>query len=108
MLDIHRNNIDSLGNYYALRDNYNLKVVDASVNAISSLHVLSILPSVVEINLSNNTISRIAPNTFMSKKHLSKVHLERNRLETLDMASLMVSLGRNDRKLSKILSFSNI
>lgn len=99
VLDIHSNNIDSLGNFYALRDYNNLKYIDASVNAISSLNVLSILPGVVEINLSNNIVSHIAPKTFTGKKHLTKVHLERNRLETLDTASLMVSLGPNNRKL---------
>lgn len=97
-LDIHSNKIDSLGNYFALRDNYSLKYVDASVNEISALHVLSLLPGMVEIDLSNNTISRIAANTFLGKRRLVKVHLERNRLESLDASSLMVSLGPNDRK----------
>ncbi len=98
VLDIHSNNIDSLGNYYAMRDNYNLKFVDASINVISSLHLLSILPRVIEINLSNNTISKIAPQTFLGKEHLAIVHLERNRLESLEMASLMVSLGPHKSK----------
>ena len=66
---------------------------------IKSMTVLSILPSVKEINLSNNTIHKIAPNTFLGKKNLAKVHLERNRLETLDVSSLMVSLGPNDGEL---------
>lgn len=97
-LDIHANNIDSLGNYYAKRDNFNLQYVDASVNAIASLHVLSISPGIVEINLSNNTITQIAPKTFLGKKNLVRVHLERNRLETLEMASLMVSLEPHQRR----------
>lgn len=88
------------GNYYAIRDDYHLQYIDASVNMINSMTVLSILPSVKEINLSNNTIHKIAPNTFLGKKNLAKVHLERNRLETLDVSSLMVSLGPNDGKLS--------
>ena len=98
VLDIKANNIDSMGNYYALRDNYNLQYIDASVNAISELHVLSILPGVRHINLSNNTLTRIAPNTFLGKKNLVEVHLQRNRLETLDVSSLMVSLGPNESK----------
>ena len=106
VLDIHSNNIDSMGNYYALRDNYNLKYVDASVNAISELHVLSILPGVRHINLSNNTLTRIAPNTFLGKKNLVEVHLQRNRLETLDVSSLMVSLGPNESRFSPLLYFA--
>ena len=71
--------IDSLGNYYAIRDNTNLKFVNASVNQISTINVLSILPGIVEINLSNNTIHKIDSNTFLGKKNLARVHLERNR-----------------------------
>ena len=107
VLDIHSNNIDALGNYYTLRDNYNLKYVDASVNAISELNVLSILPGIRFINLSNNTLTRIAPNTFLGKKNLVAVHLQRNRLETLDFSSLMVSLGPNESKNEPSLLFTH-
>ena len=87
------NFISPLGNYYAIRDDYNLKYVDASVNMIRSINVLSILPGIREIDLSNNTIHKIAQNTFLGKEKLAKVHLERNRLEALDVSSLMVPLG---------------
>ena len=37
-------------------------------------------------------ISRIARNTFLGKPNLTVLHLERNAIRSLDMASLMVSV----------------
>ncbi len=98
-LDVQKNNIDSLGNYYALRDNYNLAYIDASGNQIALLQVLSILPGTRVLKLNDNIISKIAPNAFLGKENLATVHLERNRIETIDMSSLMVSLKPNSSKL---------
>ena len=55
-LDIHSNGVDSLGNYYALRDDYALKYVDARKNKITGLEVLSVLPSIEEMHLQDNMI----------------------------------------------------
>ena len=92
-LDIHDNGVDSLGNYYALRDNYALKYIDARQNKINSLEVLSILPSIQEMKLGNNFIRYIAPNTFLGKPNLTAIHLDSNKLKTLEMESLLVSLS---------------
>jgi len=92
-LDIHDNGVDSLGNYYALRDNYALKYIDARQNKITGLEVLSVLPSVEELRLQDNMIGHIAANTFLGKPNLTAVHLQSNRLSTLEMASLMVSIS---------------
>ena len=102
-LDIHDNGIDSLGNYYALRDNYALKYIDARQNKINSLEVLSILPSIQEMKLGSNLISHIAPNTFLGKPNLTAVHLDSNRLKMLEMASLMVSLSPEKGNTQSIL-----
>ena len=91
-LDIHQNGVDSLGNYYALRDDYALKYVDARRNKITGLEVLSVLPSIQEMHLQDNMISTIARNTFLGKPNLTTLHLEGNRITSLDMASLMVSV----------------
>ena len=92
-LDIHDNGVDSLGNYYALRDNYALKYIDARKNQINRLEVLSILPSIQEMKLGHNMIQNIAPNTFLGKPNLTSIHVDNNRLDTLEMAALMVSLS---------------
>ena len=45
-----------MGNYYALRDDYALKYVDARKNKITGLEVLSVLPSIEEMHLQDNMI----------------------------------------------------
>ena len=92
-LDLHDNGVDSLANYYALRDNYALKYIDARQNKITGLEVLSVLPSIEELKLQDNMIGHIDPNTFLGKPNLTAVHLQGNRLSTLAMESLMVSLS---------------
>ena len=94
-LDIHENGVDSLGNYHHLGDNYALKYVDARDNKIDRLEVLSILPSIQQMRLGSNKIKHIAPNTFLAKPNLTSIHLDNNQLNTLEMASLMVSLSPN-------------
>jgi Leucine-rich repeat (LRR) protein len=41
-LDIHDNEIEELGNYYALKGGFNLQTLDASKNKISKLIPLSL------------------------------------------------------------------
>ena len=92
-LDIHENGVDSLGNYHHLGDNYALKYVDARDNKIDRLEVLSILPSIQQMRLGKNKIKHIDPNTFLGKPNLTSIQLDNNQLNTLEMASLMVSLS---------------
>lgn len=91
ILDIRRNQIDILGNYYNLMDNYAIKFMDASYNRIVGIEPNSILPNMEHIVLNDNQISKVAPNTFVGKSYISQVHLERNELSTLSMASMMIS-----------------
>ena len=46
-----------------------------------------------QIYLTDNDVAHIEPNTFLSKPNLTVVHLDSNKIMTLDMASLMVSLS---------------
>ena len=75
-----------------------LQVLDARSNKISTLEVLSILPSLQDVFLQDNSISSIAPNTFLAKTNLTRVHLERNSLLTLQMTSLMISITTEQSK----------
>ncbi len=76
-----------------------MQVLDARGNKISSLEVLSILPSLQEVFLQDNAISHVAPNTFLAKHNLTNVHLERNQLLTLEMTSLMISTSPEQSKI---------
>ena len=90
-LDIHNNQIDSVENYYSLKDGFQLHYLDASRNRIKALGVLSLLPSLKTIIINDNKISDIGHNTFLNKNNLSHVDLRSNQLSVLSIASLTVS-----------------
>ena len=91
VLDIHNNQIDSVENYYSLRDGFQLEFLDASRNRIRALGVLSLLPSLRTIILRNNKISDIGHNTFLNKNNLTHVDLRDNRISITNIAALAVS-----------------
>ena len=99
VLDIHDNQIDSVENYYSLRDGFQLEFLDASRNRIRALGVLSLLPSLKTIILGSNKISDIGHNTFLNKDNLSFVDLSDNQLSVLNIAALAVSKTLKSGKL---------
>ena len=99
VLDIHDNQIDSVENYYSLRDGFQLEFLDASRNRIRALGVLSLLPSLKTIILGSNKISDIGHNTFLNKDNLSFVDLSDNQLSVLNIAALAVSETLKSGKL---------
>ena len=99
-LDIHENRLESLSNYYELRDNFSLQTIDASDNLISSLGPLSFPDSVRYVYVNRNRISEVLPKTFEEKHLLSRVEMTENAIEKLAMASLAV--GERGKTLSPI------
>ena len=97
-LDIHNNQIDSVENYFSLKDGYELEYLDASRNRIQSLGVLSLLPSLETIIMHNNKISDIGHNTFLNKENLIHVNLRSNNLSVINLASLSVAKGLKKRQ----------
>ena len=90
-LDLHKNEIEELGNYYQLREGYSLTTLDASHNRIKALNPLSLTPSLEYLILNKNHLESIEPNTFIGKLNLSRVELTSNHLERLDLSSLAIS-----------------
>lgn len=90
-LDVHANDIDALGNYYDLADNYQLKYLDASQNGIAELTPMSILPNMEHVFLADNRIEKVWPKTLIGKTKLKQIHLQNNLVQTLDMAALLTS-----------------
>ncbi|XP_064473061.1 toll-like receptor Tollo [Ornithodoros turicata] len=84
-LDIHDNEIETLGNYYELEDKMHLKILDASHNRIREINAASFPNQIEVIQLNHNRISIIHPFTFMAKHNLTKVNLTHNRIENVDI-----------------------
>jgi len=83
-LDIHNNLIKKLGNYYDLRDGYNLTSIDASYNSIEELDSNMFLGSLTHIYLNNNNINNISAGTFSSLARLARVELHANKLVSMN------------------------
>lgn len=90
-LDVHKNQIEELGNHLQLEANSKLETLDASYNRIAAIGGASLPHSVRTLSLSDNLISIIDPNTFVEKSNLSRVDLYGNQLVTLNLNALRLS-----------------
>ncbi|XP_054163982.1 toll-like receptor 6 [Oppia nitens] len=90
-LDIHENQIDSLGNYFELESVLKLRTLDASVNRIGEIDASSLPNGIESVLLNSNLIKRIAPFTFMEKQNLTRTDLTNNKLSTLDINAFRLS-----------------
>lgn len=98
-LDIHANQIGELGNYYNVRGNLRIKMLDASYNLITEVTDNSVPDSVETIYLNNNKIQKVAAGTFQQKLNLEKVVLYGNRIVNLEVAALGLQKVPDDRDL---------
>ncbi len=87
-LDISKNEVEDLGNYYKLGEGFGLKTLDASHNRIVRLENLSILPSIINLRLASNQISTVEASTFTTKANLKSVDLTNNEIERLPLSAL--------------------
>ena len=98
LLDLHNNQIETLGNYYDVDHALKLRTLDVSGNRIRELDASS-LPSGIEIvNLKENLLRKVAAFTFLGKQNLTKVDLSANHLTGLEMNAFQLSKGKSLRK----------
>jgi Leucine-rich repeat (LRR) protein len=102
-LDIHENEIEELGNYYALKGGFNLQTLDASRNRISKLVPLSLPTSLEFVFLNENAIKTIEPNTFIEKPLLSRVEIKGNNIEHLELSALAIATASEGKFTSVII-----
>jgi len=105
-LDIHSNQIESLGNYYEMEAILKLKSIDCSGNRIQEIESGSFPDGIEIIFIFNNHLKKIAPFTFMGKQNLTRVDLTGNRLQSLDSNAFRLAKMRLHRQLPEF-SVSN-
>lgn len=98
-LDIHGNQIESLGNYFELEAVLKLRTLDVSSNKLTEIDSNSLPDGIEIVYLNNNTISKIAPFTFMGKQNLTKIDLTFNSIQTLEQNAFRLSKESSRRKL---------
>lgn len=90
-LDIHSNYIESLGNYYKLQEEIQIKTLDASHNRLTEIGPMNVPNSVELMFINNNHINKIHPNTFIDKTFLIRVDLYANSMQKLAMHQLRIA-----------------
>lgn len=98
-LDMHDNQVPELANYYDVRNNLKIKMLDASFNLITEIKENAVPDSVETLFLNNNKINKVHVNTFNNKKNLEKVVLYGNEIRFLDLAALSLNPVTDDKDL---------
>lgn len=106
-LDVHDNQIETLGNYYELESVLKLRTLDASVNKITDIEATSLPNSIEILFLNNNYIKNIQPFTFLGKQNLTRVELKSNYLETLEMNAFRLSEVQSRKPLPEFTVSDN-
>jgi Leucine-rich repeat (LRR) protein len=98
-LDLHQNAIEELGNFYKLREGFNLKTLDASANKIKKLTKLSLSNGLETILLARNEISEVEEMVFSGMMDLKLVDLSHNRIANLRLDSLFIGGSKKGKIL---------
>ncbi|KAE8573117.1 Putative toll family protein 10 [Halyomorpha halys] len=106
-LDMHKNNVADLGNYFEKRENLQIKMLDASFNRLTEINENSIPDSVESLLLNDNLIRKVKPGTFQRKSNLSRVVLFANKIQTLDLAALRLEAVPEEKDLPQFYLGNN-
>ena len=87
-LDIHKNEIEDIGNYFDKEADLNIHTMDISFNRLKTISSKSIPDRVQVLSLNDNAITRVDPLTFASKTRLVRVDLYANQIVKLDTSSV--------------------
>ena len=90
-VDLHKNNLESLENYFGLESSLQIKHLDVGFNKLRILSPANVPSSVETVLFNDNHIVEIAPYTFFEKPNLKKVDLSVNNMSEIEMNSLRVS-----------------
>lgn len=98
-LDMHKNKVSKLGNYFDIRNELHIKMLDVSFNRLTEIGEASIPNSVESVFLNDNMIKKVQANAFLKKVNLSRVVLYANELENLDFGALRLQPVPEDKDL---------
>lgn len=98
-LDMHKNNITELGNYFDVRNSLQIKMLDVSYNSISRIEDASIPDSIETLFINNNHLVEVASGTFLKKRNIEKVVLYGNNIRTLDISAFALQPVADSREM---------
>lgn len=106
-LDMHKNNITELGNYFDVRNTLQMKMLDVSHNSLTRIDDSSIPDSIETLYVNNNQIREVATGTFLKKRNLEKVVLYGNEITKLDIASFSLMPVSDSRDMPQFYIGNN-
>lgn len=98
-LDLHKNELTTLGNRLGLDNQLYLQTLDASFNRLTKVTPTSIPNSIEFLFLNDNQISHVEPHCFIHKTNLTRVDLYANQLIGLDIKALRLQPVPEDKQL---------
>nr|XP_045602348.1 toll-like receptor Tollo [Procambarus clarkii] len=104
-LDLKKNKIEQLGNFFKVQSVLTLEALDASYNSIRRLGEVSLPNTIRKVILHHNNISRVLPNTFRDKIYLQDIDLRMNAIQRLNPKSISVR-GTVDNHISARVSLA--
>ncbi|XP_043213540.1 toll-like receptor 6 [Amphibalanus amphitrite] len=102
-LDLHRNQIREIGNFYRLESKMELRTIDLSHNQVSHLGRSAVPDAVEYFILAGNRLETVEPGTFEAKRRLVRVDLSANQLSQLDAQAVRLPDDHGDRPADLLL-----
>ena len=92
-LDLHRNHLKEIGNFYNIESKIKLETLDLSFNQVSHITRASVPDSIKYFILASNRLATVEPGTFQSKRQLIRADLSSNQLSELDLKAITLPGG---------------
>ncbi|KAF0287755.1 Toll-like receptor 6 [Amphibalanus amphitrite] len=93
-LDIHKNQVREIGNFYNIESVIRLETLDISHNQVSLIGSSSVPDSIKYFIIASNQLTTVEPGTFENKRQLIRADLSSNQLS--ELAQDAVTLPRDD------------
>ena len=84
-LDMHKNQVREIGNFYNIESKIKLETLDLSHNQVSLISRSSVPDSIKYFIIASNQLTTVEPGTFENKYQLIRADLSSNQLSELDL-----------------------
>ena len=102
-LDLHRNQIREIGNFYRLEDKIEMRTFDLSHNQVSHIGRSAVPDGIEYFILAGNRLETVEPGTFEAKRRLVRADLSANQLSQLDAQAVRLPDDHEDQAADLLL-----
>ncbi|KAF0286989.1 Toll-like receptor 6 [Amphibalanus amphitrite] len=111
-LDMHKNQLREIGNFYNRESKMKLETLDLSHNQVSLITSASVPDSIKYFIIAGNQLLTVEPGTFENKYQLIRADLSSNQLSELDLNAVTLPVpeaaeGEDDESVAELLLAGN-